>query len=217
MLINNQYEYVKIDATTSLPANTITMIDDTFVGQTSNVSVKVIEILPIDVLTGDPATLYVQYINQSSGTIGSAPVRLTPSENIVGSSSGVTLKVQTTNTPSNKAVGRGTRASMQEGTFFTQGHFVQADAQSILVSKYDSAPTENVGFVVTQDIVTVSDTLALYDNQTANPNLTAPGADRYRITLTLTNESDKDSADTFVFFGKIRAREVIEAVSGTKD
>ena len=217
MLVNNKYEYAKIDATTSLPSNTATMIDDTFIGQTSNVSVKVIEILPVDALTGDPATLYIQYINQSSGTIGATPIRLTAGENIVGSSSGVTLKVQTTNTPSNKAVGRGTRASMQNGTFFTQGHFVQADKQSILVSKYDSAPTENVGFVVTQDIITVSDTLALYDNQTANPNLTAPGADRYRIRLTLTNESDKDSADTFVFFGKIRNGELIEAVSGTND
>ena len=217
MSVNNKYEYVKIDATTSLPSSTTSMIDDTFVGQTSNVSVKVIEILPVDALTSDPATLYIQYINQSSGTIGTAPIRLTPGENIVGTSSGVTLKVQTTNTSSNKAVGRGTRASMQRGTFFTQGHFVQADEQSILVSKYDSAPTENVGFVVTQDIVTVSDTLALYDNQTANPNLTAPGADRYRIRLTLKNESDKDSADTFVFFGKIRDGELIEAVSGTND
>ena len=215
MLVNNKYEFVKIDSTTSLPSNTTTMIDDTFVGQTSNVSMKVIEILPVNALTGDPATLYIQYINQSSGTIGTAPVRLTAGENIVGTSSGVNLKVQTTNTSSNKAIGRGTRASMQEGTFFTQGHFVQADAQSILVSKYDSAPDANVGFVVTQDIITVSDNLALYDNQTSNPNLTAPGADRYRITLTLTNEANKDSADTFVFFGKIRDGELIEAVSGT--
>ncbi len=217
MIVNNQLEYVKIDATTSLPSSTTSMIDDTFVGQTSNVSVKVINILPINALTSDPATLYIQYINQSSGTIGAAPVRLTAGENIVGTSSGVTLKVQTTNTSSNKAVGRGTRASVQEGTFFTQGHFVQADAQSIMVSKYDSAPSENVGFVVTQDIVTVSDNLALYDNQTSNPNLTAPGADRYRINLTLSNESDKDSADTFVFFGKIRGGRLIEAVSGTED
>ena len=217
MIVNNQLEYVKIDATTSLPSSTISMIDDTFVGQTSNVSVKVINILPINALTSDPATLYIQYINQSSGTIGAAPVRLTAGENIVGTSSGVTLKVQTTNTSSNKAVGRGTQASVQEGTFFTQGHFVQADAQSIMVSKYDSAPSENVGFVVTQDIVTVSDNLALYDNQTSNPNLTAPGADRYRINLTLSNETDKDSADTFVFFGKIRGGILIEAVSGTED
>ena len=129
MIVNNQLEYVKIDATTSLPSSTISMIDDTFVGQTSNVSVKVINILPINALTSDPATLYIQYINQSSGTIGAAPVRLTAGENIVGTSSGVTLKVQTTNTSSNKAIGRGTQASVQEGTFFTQGHFVQSDSQ----------------------------------------------------------------------------------------
>ena len=53
MFVNNKYEYVKIDATTSLPSSTTSMIDDTFVGQTSNVSVKVINILPINALTSD--------------------------------------------------------------------------------------------------------------------------------------------------------------------
>ena len=215
MTVNNKYEFIKIASTTNLPSDTSSMIGDTFTGQTSGIAAKVLEVLPVS--GSDPATLYVQYTNRASGTIGASAIRMSPAESIVGASSGVTLTVQATNTSANRAIGRGTKASMQTGTFFTQGHFVQADQQDVMISKYDSAPTENVGFVVNQDIVTVSDTLALYDNQGTLPNLTAPGADRYRIRLTLTTESLKDSADTFVFYGKIRDGELIETVTGTDE
>ena len=215
MTVNNKYEFIKIASTTNLPSDTSSMIGDTFTGQTSGIAAKVLEVLPVS--GSDPATLYIQYTNRASGNIGLNAIRMSPGENIVGASSGVTLAVQSTNTNANRAVGRGTKASMQTGTFFTQGHFVQADQQEVMISKYDSSPDENVGFVVNQDIVTVSDTLALYDNQGTLPNLTAPGADRYRIQLTLTTESLKDSADTFVFYGKIRDGQLIETVTGTDE
>lgn len=215
MTVNNKYEFIKIAATTNLPSDTSSMIGDTFTGQTSGVACKILEV--VSATGSDPATIYVQYTNRSSVAISGAAIRMSPAENIVGASSGVTLTVQSINTPSNRAIGRGTKASMQTGTFFTQGHFVQADQQEVMISKYDSAPDENVGFVVNQDIVTVSDTLALYDNQGTLPNLTAPGADRYRIQLTLTTESEKDSADTFVFYGKIRDGLLIETVTGTDE
>ena len=217
MTVNNKYEFVKVDASTSLPSNTSGMINDIFTGQTSGVRAKIIEIVPADALTGDPATLYITYTNRSAGSSGTTPIRFTPGEQITGASSAVTINVQTINTAANKAVGRGTRGSMNPGTFFTQGHFVQADAQSILVSKYDSAPDAVIGFLVNQDIVSVNDTLDLYDNQGQLPNLTAPGADRYRIRLTLTLKSDVDSADTFVYFGKVRDGVLIETVTGTDD
>ncbi len=215
MTVNNKYEFIKIDSTTNLPANTLPMVNDEFIGQTSGVRAVVIEVLAATAT--DPATLYVKYTNRASGTSGATPIRMSAGEDIVGTSSAVTLKVQTTNTSVNRAIGRGTRASMHEGTFFTQGHFVQADPQQIILSKYDSAPTENVGFLVTQDIISVDDTTNLYDNQGALPNLTAPGADRYRIRLTLTSESLVDSADTFVFYGKVRDGQLIETVTGTSD
>jgi hypothetical protein len=69
-----------------------------------------------------------------------------------------------------------------------QGHFVFAPAQSIIVSKYSNNYTGIVGFKVTQDVVTATDDVSLYDNQGATPNLSSPGADRYRIRLTLIDE-----------------------------
>ena len=66
-----------------------------------------------------------------------------------------------------------------------------------------------------EDIVTFADDAALYDNQGAAPNTTAPGADRYRITLTLTRQSDVTATQNFVFYCDIVAGEIVEQVTGT--
>ncbi len=216
MTINSAYEFAKLDTSSNtLPGNTTSMIGDTFVGQTSGVQAQILQVVPVD--GADPATVYVKYTNSLSGTPGATAIRFTPGEDIVGNASSVSLTVQTVNTLANPAIGKGTIASMHRGTFFTQGHFVQADNQKILVSKYSSTPTETVGFVVTQDVVTVDDTNDLYDNQGLLPNLTSPGADRYRITLTLAIKSQVLSTDTFVYFGKIKDGVLVEAVTGTED
>ena len=73
--------------------------------------------------------------------------------------------------------------------FFTQGHFVFAPGQFIILNKYGRTATAKVGFEIQQDIVTTADDDALYDNQGARPNLAAPGADRYRILLNLTTKA----------------------------
>jgi hypothetical protein len=212
--LNNKYEFIKLDTTINpLPANVTPLIGDTIVGQTSAIEALVLQV-ELSTAT-DPATLYVKYTNTLSGTSSAAPIRFTPGEDIVGNSSSVSLSVQTTNTLLNPALGRGSKASIHKGTFFTQGHFVQADAQEILISKYSVTPDEVLGFIVSQDIVTVDDNINLYDNQGAVPNITAPGADRYRIVLTAALQSEIDSADTFVYIAKIRNGELIETVSGT--
>ena len=83
------------------------------------------------------------------------------------------LTVQSTNTTANPATGQGTLISNGSGDFFVRGHFVFAKEQSILLRKYSKFPTEVVGFVVTEDIVTFADDVALYDNQGAHQILLA--------------------------------------------
>ena len=210
--LNDYYEFVKLDTTSySLPSDG-SIDSETFLGQTSGVRVKVIETQAIS--GSDPATLYVSYTNTLNATTGADPIRLTPGEDIVGINTGTVLTVQTTNTSSNPAVGKAVRFSVGQGFYFVNGFFVQSQAQSIVLSKYSPTVTVEVGFKVTQDIVTVDDDQSLYDNSGALPNTTAAGADRYRITLTLTTKDLIDSDDTFVYLAKIRNSEVLEAVTG---
>ena len=194
--INTRFEFAKLNTTTySLPSGYSSLIGETFTGLTSTIKVRIVAIEPAD---GDPATIFVEYINNNSTSGTTTPIRLTPGEVINGDTSGTNLQVQTTNTTLNPAIGRGTRLSVNESVIFTNGHFVFTPKQSIILSKYTETPTTVVGFVVSESIVTAQDESALYDNTNATPNLTAPGADRFKITLTLANQSDVDSDTTFI-------------------
>lgn len=209
--VNTRYEFVKLDTSVNgLPATPNSLLGVTITGATSGIIGKIVEVVPAT--GGDPATIYVEYTNTTAGVAGATtPIRFTPGENLTNSVS--TLTVQLTNTVANPAFGTGSKASTNTGVFFTQGNFVQADAQSKIISKYTSNPSLNVGFRVAQRIFTVDDDQGLYDNQGALPNLTAPGADRYRIDLTLALESEVDSDEIFVFYAKVQKGKVIEVVS----
>jgi hypothetical protein len=113
------------------------------------------------------------------------------------------------------SIGKGLLFGNQGGYFWTQGFFVFAEKQKIAVSKYDEYADVDVGFQVSQDIVTVEDTEALYDNQGAVPNLSSPGADRYRILLTLTERSAVNDPSRFVLFAKIRNGDIVQVKEGS--
>jgi hypothetical protein len=195
--INTRFEFAKLNTTTyTLPTNYSSIIGEIFTGLTSTIQVRIVDIVPAE--NADPATIYIEYVDNNSISGTTSPVRLTPGEIINGNVSGTNLQVQTTNTTVNPALGRGTRLSGKESVYFVNGHFVFTAAQDIIVSKYTTNPTEKVGFIVTEQIVTALDDVSLYDNSNDNPNLTAPGADRYKIFLTLALESNVDSDTTFI-------------------
>jgi hypothetical protein len=182
--INTRFEFAKLNVTTySLPATYSTLIGETFTGQTSTIKVRIVAIEPA--AGGDPATVFIEYTDNNSTSGTTVPKRLTPGEVINGDVSGTNLQIQTTDTTANPAKGRGTRLSVNESIIFTNGHFVFTPKQSIIISKYSETPTATVGFTVTESVINASDDTALYDNQNSTPNLTSPGADRFRITLAL--------------------------------
>ena len=202
--VNNAYEFIKLDTTVHpLPSVPNDLVGQVFTASSVAISFKVLEVLPAT--DTDPATLYIAYTSTSSGTSdGSSPIRVAAGEEITsGGSEGYTLDIQSTDTVSNPAVGIGTRVSVHEGDFFAADHFVFAKEQSLIIDKYSGFPTTKVGFVVTEDVVTSSDNNALFDNQGATPNLASPGADRYRINLTLTEINNVDSDQTFIEIANI--------------
>ena len=215
LTINTRYEFIKLDTSSNaLPANTSSMIGDEFTGQTSTVKFKVLQVVPAT--ASDPATLYVNYTNTLGATPGATPIRMTPGENLIGVSSGVTVTAQTINTVADPAIGQGCKISVRGGDYFTQGHFVFASKQEIILSKYTSTPSATVGFIVSQDIVGAGDFEALFDNQGATPNRSASGADRYRIRLQLTTQNLVDSDENFLFFCTVFEGKVTETVTGNK-
>lgn len=212
--INTNYEFVKLNTTTNtLPSTPSDLVGVEFTGGTSTVVARVLEVVEAE--GSDPATIYVQYVNTSGGEVGENPVRFAAGEELTGG--GETLTVQSTNTVANPAIGRGCKISSAEGDFFTRGHFVFAKPQGLILSKYTRLPSKVVGFKVTEDIVTTADTNDLFDNQGATPNLSSPGADRYRIQLTLTTKDQVASDENFIFYCDVVDGNIVDQVKGTDD
>lgn len=204
--LNNNYEFIKLDTTTnSLPSNPDGLIG---VELTSDLGISFIVLEVVEAANGDPSTLFVRYTDTSAGSAGETAVRVEAGATISGGINpdidededdrSYRLSVQTTNTVNNPAVGQGSRMSFHAGDFFAEEHFVFAPSQSVIVSKYSTNPTANIGFKVIRDIITVSDNDKLYDNTGATPNLASPGADRFRIRLVIANESDIAEDENFI-------------------
>ena len=213
IFINAKYRFAKLDTSiNALPTGFNDLVGKSFTGQTSGITVQILEVLPA--VDGDPATIYIQYLDTSTATAGTTSIALTPGEELSEVQGVTKLTVQTTNTTLNPAVGMGTRISFGEADFFTNGFFVHAPLQHLIISKYTSSITKTVGFLVTQDIVTPADDNSIYDNQGVNPNFTAPGADRFRIQLTLTTEDAITANQTFVYAAKVENSNIVHRVTG---
>ena len=101
------------------------------------------------------------------------------------------------------AVGKSSLIETPAFDTYAAGHLVTTNAQTLVLDATSNLYSGVVGFKVTQQIVTASDNVALYDNSGSTPNLTSPGADRLRITLALAKKEDTDIDDIFYEVFKI--------------
>lgn len=207
--LNTSYEFIKLDTTLNpLPTTLSTLIGLELTVKAPNPAIKV-KVLEVVTASGsDPATLYVRYTDTSAGTSGSDPIRV-PNGALLEGTGIDDLKVASSN-----ATGRGTTISVDAGDYFVQGRFVFAEKQTIFIDKYSDTPTSDIGFNLIEDVVTVSDTDALYDNQGATPNIAAPGADRYRIRLVLSRRDALDSDENFVYLARVEVGQIVDQASG---
>lgn len=191
----NNLEFIKLTSG-ALPAAASDVVGETF---TDGDGIKVKVIKAVEATGSDPDTIYVEYTSTSSGTAGASAVRCSNGGTLThdgGSLDALTIA-------SADATGQGLEASITSGSFYVQGHFVFVKQQSAFVNKYSKTGTKELGFKLVQDIVTATDDNDLFDNQGAAPNNAAPGADRYRISLTLSTRDLLAASDNFVFLCKI--------------
>ena len=208
MAVNADYEWIKVSATNAGGAFADIPVGTVFKNPLTNVEARVLEVKARDGVDFILDTLYVQYINSGSATIGSEPTRFGDGEVLYDQSSGGYQLV--TEVPS--ATGQGVKFTVGEGDFFVLGHFVHTVEQSIILSPYTSVANAVIGFKVVQEVVTVNDTTALYDNANGIVNTASPGADRYRIRLELTTQDQITDADTFVFLATVENSKIVEEI-----
>ena len=162
------------------------------VGKTTGISANCQ--LVTEITEDDPATIYVNYLTSSED--GLNKVFLDGEEIIIYDDQnnpvyscyvrcpdciGSTEPATETTPPTGKCA----IFTVTEGIYYIWGSFVYTPTQTIILEKYDTDPNAEVGFNIIQSIITEHDDLSLLDNSLGYPNYTSPGADRYKIQLSL--------------------------------
>lgn len=194
--VDNKIEFIKLSELTILPSQSIvgSVYEDASIG----LQFKILEVL-VDDEGNDPITLFVKYLNSVSDGDESNPSRIGP-EVLMTPVEGVNGPLTSASVDQS---GRATRIYFDSGEFFVQGHFVYVDKCELLLSKYTSTPTEDIGFVIEESIITEGEDEDLYDNQGAVPDHTAPGAHRYQIKLIPSVRPEEASVENFVWVARI--------------
>lgn len=209
MAINSSVEYIKVSSTNAGGAFADIPVGTVFQDQDTGLEARVLKVVPKNngaQFTHD--TLYVQYIDGADSTVASTTTRFPENKTLFDISGGGYEIVS----DENDGTGRACQFDVETGDFFVLGRFVNASRQSILLNPYGQTFTGAVGFKVVQEVVNQNDDPSLYDNTGGVSNTSAPGADRYRISLTLAKESDLTSDDTFVFLANIENSKIVEGV-----
>ena len=168
-------------------------------GQTSGVRATVVNSLTYLESEDGYDTLYVKYTR--SGSDGITKV-FQNGENLITLSD---INFSSTSISANNQFARcivsdstkiGSSASLSEGVFFIRGYFVKVPSSTIVLDQYSNSPNYRVGLTITEEIVTASSQNSdLYDNAQGFSNESAPGADRFRITASLSKKLLTDTND----------------------
>ena len=206
--VDRNFNYVKLEATyNSLSVDATSFIDREIVGQTTGVRAKVV--LAENATDTDPPTLFVKYT--SAGTSITNTV-FSPGEVLQTADTGTVVGATVLGTsPTGKCIG----VSINTGVYFVRDAFVRVEAQTIILDKYSSLSSYKVGLEVAESTVNSDDDSSLLDPAVGSYNYFAPGADRYKIALTLAKRSIStvSNDDTFIELLRIEDGELIDIVT----
>ncbi len=178
--------------------------------------------------TSEPNTLIGIYLSGGNEISASGGEVLTTEPE-----DGKTVRSVTTATPGvsdfvqlNETIkGLSSIASVNEGVFYMAGFFHKTLAQTIILEKYSNTPTYRIGLELEESIVNSSDDSSLYDNAQGSSNFSAPGADRFKVSLTLKSQildsslgniiSNNASAD-FYEFVRVRNGQKVDQVKNAQ-
>ena len=147
----------------------------------------------------DDLTIYVKYID-SDNNFEFNPFEngesLIADENITYGNTTINAGTPFASLLSSDATSIGSAASIGDGVYFIRGYFVNVSKQTIILDNYTNVPSYRVGLKIDELIVGAKDDSSLYDPSKGFTNYAAPGADRFKINLTLTKKLLSDLNDT---------------------
>jgi len=199
---DNQFNSVKLNSTNfgvdvSIYINNF--IGKTITGSSSGVKASIQYIaFPSESDTVENITLYVKYLtsgNDSELDTFLDEETLTADENVVYGNTTINAGTPFASLVSSDATSIGSAVSIDDGVYFVRGTFVDVLKQTIILDYYTNTPNYRVGLKINETVVKANDDESLYDNAKGFTNYAAPGADRFKISLTLTKKPLTDLND----------------------
>ena len=168
-------------------------------GQISGTTATIQFIAFPDDINVDDLTIYVKYID-SDNNFEFNPFEngesLIAEENITYGNTTINAGTPFASLLSSNATSIGSAASIGDGVYFIRGYFVNVSKQTIILDNYTNVPSYRVGLKIDELIIGAKDDSSLYDPSKGFTNYAAPGADRFKINLTLTKKLLTDFNDT---------------------
>lgn len=178
------------------------LVNKKITGLTSGVSAIVDRVLLSKDSERGNLTLYIQYLNSNSSDNSSLHFSdgelLICSEDIKTETLGntiITAGEPFASTLSTNASATGSSFSIGDGVYFIRGRFVAVNKEILLLDQYNNSPSYRVGLSVNEEIINSDIDETLNDNSNGFNNYAAPGADRLKITVSLTKKSLDDFDD----------------------
>ena len=97
---------------------------------------------------------------------------------------------------STNATSIGSAVSIATGVYFVRGYFANVESDTLILDHYTNTPSYRVGLKIDELIITSKDDSSLHDNAKGFTNYAAPGADRFKINVSLTKKPLTDTNDT---------------------
>ena len=212
IVFDNQFYAVKLNPT-AFGVNIATYIEK-FVGKkiTGQVSGTTATIQLVQLPNSDVeyVTIYVKYQDSDNNFTFNEfqdGESLSASENVVYNGTTINAGTSFASTISATATSTGSAASIGEGVYFIRGTFVRVPKQTIILDYYTNTPSYRVGLRINEQIITAKDDSSLYDNAKGFTNYAAPGADRFKISLTLTKKLLTDIENDTDFVELLRVQD----------
>ena len=202
LVYDSRYHAVKLNPTNfgidiSIYINNL--IGKTITGKISNISATVEKVALPSTDPVDDVTIFVKYIDGDDNFETSSFIdgeALSCDENITYGNTTIQANTDFAGLINENATSIGSAASIGKGVYFIRGYFVNVSKQTLILDYYTNTPTYRVGLKITESFVGAKDDPSLYDNAKGFTNFAAPGADRLKITLTLTKKLITDLDDT---------------------
>ena len=191
-----QNSYLNLDVELYRAALTDTIIK----GSTSGVRARILFSVSATTSTKNNITFYVNFLQKADDNVTNTFTdgeTFTCESDITYASTTIAAGTPIAQLLNSNSNSRGSTANVGAGVYYVRGYFANVTDQTLILDQYGTTPSYKVGLKVEERIITADEDATLYDNAVGSTNFSAPGADRFKINLTLVKKatSDPNSAD----------------------